>query len=219
MYLRENQKDGSSARYEEVNGLRVLGSLVGNTIFCCDFLDKKMKEAAKDSTKITSCLSDLQTMTRLFSVCTVHKMTHLFDSDVLSSPIEDLPNRYYIWESPMSIEFDAMINDFLCSITNKPQLPDHTNIISTMSTSQGGLGLQHPRSNAIAAFMMTTKRCLQFSQDGVWLGYNNLRVVLNHPITCLYSNWSTTTLQTMTTFRRYMKDMRHQSAAMVMIKM
>lgn len=143
MYLRENQKDGSSARYEEVNGLRVLGSLVGNTRFCCDFLDKKMKEAAKDSTKITSCLSDLQTMTRLFSVCTVHKMTHLFDSDVLSSPIEDLPNRYYLWESPMSIKFDAMINDFLCSITNKPQLPDHANIISTMSKRQGGLGLQH----------------------------------------------------------------------------
>ena len=109
---------------------------------------------------------------RLYSVCTVHKLTHLFSSDVLNAPTDKLPPHYYLWDSDLSEEFSKMTENMLCSITGNHSLPAHAHIIANMSIAQGGLGFQHPRANAITAYMMSTKRSLQYAQQGVWLGFN-----------------------------------------------
>jgi hypothetical protein len=50
------------------------------------------------------------------------------------------------------------------------------------------------------------KRCLQYSRDGVWLGFNRPRVPLPATITSLFDNWATSESKTMQIFRRCLPD-------------
>jgi hypothetical protein len=50
------------------------------------------------------------------------------------------------------------------------------------------------------------KHCLQYSRDGVWLGFNKPRVPLPATITRLFDNWATSESKTMKIFRRYLPD-------------
>lgn len=189
---------------EVIDGLRVLGVPVGSTTFCNAFLMKAIAKAMKDSESLLNGLDDLQTILRLFSICTVHKMTHLFSSDVASSPICDLPTNFYLWESPMTEKFTEMTNSMLSSITECNDIPDYSQIITNLSLRQGGLGLQHPRANAISSFMTSTKRCLQYTHQGVWLGFNKPRPFLPHSITSLFNEWESSDSKHWVIFRKYL---------------
>ena len=137
-------------------------------------------------------MEDVQTIVRIFSQCTVHKMTQLSGCDFYNLPLDNLPNQYYLWESDLTSQFSEMTNHVLSSITNKTSLPSHSHLIPNMSAiKQGGLGLQHPRTNTISSYMSTTKRCLQYTHQGIWLGYNKNRPILPHSIRHLYSDWET----------------------------
>lgn len=73
-----------------------------------------------------------------------------------------------------------------------------------MSVNEGGLGLQHPRTTAISSYMMSTKRSLQYAQEGVWLGMNRERPMLPTQITRLYKNWEQDEAKTWVIFRKYL---------------
>ena len=80
--------------------------------------------------------------------------------------LDDLPNNFWLWDSNLTNEFSTMTADLLANITNKHDLPAHSQLISNISINEGGLGIQNPRTNAITAYMTTTKRCLQYAHDG-----------------------------------------------------
>ena len=96
------------------------------------------------------------------------------DTDVIMANHNTLPDcyYYYFWKSPMTQAFTKMTNSLVCQLTETSELPAHAEIISSLTINQGGLCLQHPRDNVIPAFMTTMKRCLKYSTQGVWLGYN-----------------------------------------------
>jgi hypothetical protein len=125
---------------------------------------KSLDNAKSDATKIASSLENLQTTLRLYSVCTVHKLTHLFGCDVTNTPISDLPPDIHLRNSNLTEEFSQMTQDDITNITNTTSLPAHAHIIANMFINQGGLGLQHPRLHVITSFMLSTKSCLQYSQ-------------------------------------------------------
>ena len=181
--------NGERVPVEVTDGLRVLGAPIGSPTFCKTFINDILKRAINDSNKLLSSLEDVQTMVRLFSVCTVHKTTHLFSSDVFNSPIQDLPNHFYLWDSSFADNFTQMVDSFISQVTHQEKLPPHSLIISNLSINQGGLGIQHPRGNAITSYMMSSKRCLQYTHEGVWLGPNKPRPMLPNSITSLYTNW------------------------------
>jgi hypothetical protein len=54
-------------------------------------------------------------------------------------------------------KFSEMTADLIANITNQQHLPVHSQLISNISISRGGLGIQSPRTNAIIAYMSTTK--------------------------------------------------------------
>ena len=112
-----------------------------------------------------SCLKSLavqpsQTMLQMFKTCTIHKMTHLYASDVITEGVANLPNNWHLWRSKMSDEFTNMTNSFLSEVTGRSSIPDHAMLISNMSTNKGGLGLQHPRCTAIPTLVLNMKRCI-----------------------------------------------------------
>ena len=159
-----------------------------------------IRKACEASDKIIHGLDDDQTILQLFRTCTAHKMTHLFKADVLTKPFEDLPNNWNLWDSDMAQEFTMMVDNVLSTITKRDTVPDHSLLISSMSTKSGGLGIQHPRSAAIPTFVFNTRRCIQYASEGVWLGPTESLVTLPSYITDLYDNWATSTSSTFQVF-------------------
>ena len=104
----------------------------------------------------------------------------------MHTPQTDLPSNYFLWNSDMTRGFSDMTNSFIQSTISSEPLPPHAKLITSMSIKAGGLGLQHPRTCAVAQFMITTKCCLQYCHAGVWLGYNKPRPALPHTIRKLH---------------------------------
>jgi hypothetical protein len=48
------------------------------------------------------------------------------------------------------------------------------------------------------------KRCLQYAQQGVWLGLNKPRPILPTPITLLYQQWESSQNRSWLIFRKYL---------------
>jgi hypothetical protein len=53
--------------------------------------------------------------------------------------------------------------------------------------------------------MTTTKRCLQYVHQGVWLGFNKPCPLLPRTITSLYEDWESSTNRTWEIFKKYLK--------------
>jgi hypothetical protein len=137
--------DGIITPVEIVDGLRVLGAPIGSVKFCQQFLLKALSRAQSDATKLINNLEDLQTtLSRLFSTCTAHKITHLFAHDVYNTKFDELPNNFWLWNSDLTDKFSEMTADLLANITNQQDLPVYSQLISNISISQGGLGIQSP---------------------------------------------------------------------------
>jgi len=205
-YSRKPDSNKVLQPYEVTDGLRVLGAPIGSPTFCTNFLLSTLDNAQTDANKIISGLTDIQTKLRIFSTCTVHKLTHLFASDVYNSPISTLPDKWFVWNGSLNNGFTTMINSFLEHITQTSKLPIHSHLIATISTQQGGLGLQHPLRTAIPSAILSTKRCLQFATEGIWLSNNKPLVNLPPAISSLYSDWETSSLTQLVVFRKYLPD-------------
>ena len=191
---------------EEVNGLRVLGVPIGNKTYCTSFIMKIMRKAAESSEALQSALDDDQSLLQLFKICTANKMTHLFTSDVLNADDEDLPHNWNLWSSGMTEAFNSMIEDILSKLTTSNDLPTHATILSTISTANGGLGIKHPSSSAIPAFMLSTRRVIQACTEGVWISHCRPLVKLPLPIKLLFTEWKTSKVPMFSHFRRYLPE-------------
>jgi hypothetical protein len=109
--------DGIPSPVEVTDGLRVLGAPIGSARFAQEFMHKILHNAINDSQQLLDGLEDIQTMMRLFSSCTVHKITHLFGSDVFHTPLNAMPTLFYLWESTLCNSFTQMVENFICQLT------------------------------------------------------------------------------------------------------
>jgi hypothetical protein len=76
--------------------------------------------------------------------------------------------------------------------------------MANISIKEGGLGIQNPRTNAINVYMTTSKRCLQYAQEGVWLGFNKTRPQFPPAIKSLYDDWDSSKSRSWIIFRKYL---------------
>ena len=145
-------------------------------------------------------------MLRIFKTCTVHKLTHLFASDVVNTEPDALPPDWNLWSSPMSNAFSTMLNDFLSQLLGLKDLPPHAHVIATVSLSNGGLGLQHPRLAAIPSFILSTKRCIDYATNGVFLPHRPSAIHLPPSLRSLFQRWDCPDddCRTFATFHKYL---------------
>ena len=122
------------------------------------------------------------------------KLTHLFASDLYTYCSNGLPNNWFCWDGAFNGYFTVMINIILEHVTQTSDMPQHSQLIAIMSIKQGGLGLTHPMQSAIPTAIVTTKQCIQFATEGVWISDEFAPVTLPQSITRLHSNWKTSNL-------------------------
>jgi hypothetical protein len=129
-------------------------------------------------------------------------MTHLFAADVLCNSSK-LLDQWHLWNSTMTKAITAMHDKFLAGLTNRSSPPLHAHLISSMSTNKGGLGLPHPRCVAIPTLILSMKRCINYSTEGVWVGNTTKAVQLPASITSLFANYQSSTNIQLQIFNRF----------------
>ena len=72
-----------------------------------------------------------------------------------------------------------------------------------MSTNKGGLGLPHPRCVAIPTLILSMKRCINYSTEGVWVGNTTQAVKLPSSITSLFANYQSSTNNQLQIFNKF----------------
>jgi len=186
-------ENGTSVPRQVTDGLRVLGLPVGSTSFCNAFINK---QSHPHNQMLQNWYETLTTCKppSAFSACarrTKSPTSSATQNTILDWRLEELPNKFLPWDSPMTTQFGAMTFSLLAHITNANTLPPHTQLMANISINEGGLGIQTPRTNAITSYMTTSKRCLQYACDGVWLGYNKAQPQFPPAIKLLYDDWET----------------------------
>ena len=191
---------------EVVDGLRILGAPIGSFAFCNDFVLDMARRASACGKAIMDGLDDQQTIFQLFRTCTAHKLTHLFAADVVNTSEDNLPKNWHLFRSDLVASYSTMLEDFLSRVLQQPSLPPHVQVITSMSTSGGGLGFPHPRSSAIPSFVLTTRRAIQYALSGIFIGRTAPLAQLTPQLRNLYKDWQTSSSATFTRFRRYASD-------------
>ena len=158
---------------------------IGNETFCNNFILKILKSAVKCSNVILDGLESDQTILQLFKICTVHKLTRLFASDVIDNTEHNLTNNWNVWGSDMTRGFNDMTSSFKEKLTRNGTLPNHSILISSMATKAGDLSIQNPQASAIPTLILTTKCNIQYATDGIWKGDTVKHVALSPIITSL----------------------------------
>jgi hypothetical protein len=207
-FSRSRNDDGTYSPHEVTTGLRILGCPIGSNDFCKSFITKILHKARAANASIIAGLSDDQTILQLLKICTSHKMTHLFASDVISSDASSLPDSWTNWESEMVTSFTNMLDSTIAEITRQPTLPRHSSLIASLPTRHGGLGLPCPSTSAIPNFILSTKRSISYGIKGIWIGHTYPLVQLPYPIQSLYDNWRDSPLTPFTIFRKYYPALR-----------
>jgi hypothetical protein len=141
-------------------------------------------------------LEDLQNTLKLFSVCTAHKVTHLSSPAVYNTPLGELPNNYWLWDSAMTTQFSAITSNLIAHITNTTALPTHAQLMSNILINGGG--------HAITSYMKNSKRCL---------GFNKTRPQFPLAIKLLYNDWESSTNRSWTIFRKYLPTFNETAIA------
>ena len=75
-----------------------------------------------------------------------------------------------------------------------------------MGVRNGSLGFPSPRNIAIPNIVLSLRRCLKYSIEGVWIGHNHKPVRLPSHISDLYKDWETSPLKPFCIFNRYRMD-------------
>ena len=188
------------------DGIRILGSPVGSPTFCKDFISKAMTKAQAHADTSLAKLDNKQSVLQLFKFCTAHKMTHLFSADVLAATKH--PKNWNTWDSDLCSDFNAMISHMISALTNNSATPEHDILIASMSTKQGGLGIQHPRSTAIPAYFPTMKQNIQHATEGVWTCDHAPPIALPTHIKHMYQDWRSSSSYVFQPFQKYHAEFR-----------
>ena len=107
----------------------------------------------------------------------------------------------------MTSDFTVMLDSFMCNLLGINEFPSHAHTIATLSLTNGGLGLQHPRLNAIPSLVLSIKRAITYAIDGIFLPNSPTTIRLPTSITTLYDFWHEPRYPShiFTTFNKYLQ--------------
>ena len=88
----------------------------------------------------------------------------------------------------------------------KKNILEHSALIAAMTTKQGGLGIQHPRSTVISMYFLTMERNIQYATEGIWTNNHTPTITLPGHLRSLYADWENNSLPSLTAFRKYYRD-------------
>ena len=115
---------------------------------------------------LTTRVPNLQTRLRLFAQCTIQKVPHLLDAEVLHLlPLAFDVQHWEEWDGPLTARVDGHIASFLGDLTGRA-IPQASLMLSQISVANGGLGLLNASARAIPDFVLTMAMAMRHASQG-----------------------------------------------------
>ena len=201
----DSTKDGLPHEIADGDSICVLHDTpVGNTTFCKSFISKAMSKMREHSKTILDCLPSRQSMLQLYKLCVSQKMTHLFGADVLTEKKHS--RNWNTWDSVLCSDFNDTRSHYPLPLIPNKTIPELSVLLASVTTKQGGLGIQHPRSTAIPAYFLTMKRNIQCATEGIWTNHHTSTIDLPGHLRSLYRDWQDSPLPSLAPFQKYYQD-------------
>ena len=137
---------------------------------------------------------------QLYKFCALQKMTHLFGADALAQ------KRTTQGIGTRGTVICARTSNVLASLTSNKIILKHSALIASMTTKQGGLGIQHPRSTVILSYFLTMRCNIQYATEGIWASNHTQPIVLPEHLRSLHKNWQDSPLPSLTPFGKHYQD-------------
>jgi hypothetical protein len=181
----------NSTPIELTDGFRLLGSPVGSATFAQSFYDEQLREAEFEATQLSERISDLHTRLKLFSQCTINKLPHLLDSDVMHHHTPDFDNtQWYNWNGHLTQGIDNMIRSFFHKLLDIPpseEIPTYSTLIAHLNINKGGLGIINPSTRAVLNFVINMMTCRRRINQGFQINKDINPISLHTSIANLFN--------------------------------
>jgi hypothetical protein len=207
-YSITKNKDGTLSPVELTRGFQLLGTPIGSPWFAHEFFDKQLQAIRAATHSLKNSIPDLQTQMKLFLHCTIQKLPHLLDSDIMHKlPLEYDNDNWHNWNGPLTSGIGSTIHSFLqTSLETTLDLPTYSKLIAHLNTNQGGLGLLNASHRAAPDFVINMMTCKRQMAQGFIINNNILPIKLHISIPELFNTTSNTSS---TCLKRYQHLLPH----------
>ena len=188
-----------TTKAEQTNGVRLLGTSIGNKNFVIKFLTSTMTKIEDFQKRATELISDPHAQMVFFKQCIESKSAHLQMSSILSTEsITQMETN-----TPFATKSDQLAKHLLANMMHLPAnspFPEHSWLVAATPVGMGGLGLRDSTNGACISFFCSLLRSIRYATDKI-IFKDKTEVTLPSHHTNIYENWQSSTLRIFTTFR------------------
>jgi hypothetical protein len=103
--------NNKSSLVELVDGIRLFGTPIVSHSFAHEYYNKQISAVTTALNNLTKNITDIHTRIKLFTTCTIQKLPHLLDSDIMHNLPQTFDNEnWHNWNGPLTQEIDLIIN-------------------------------------------------------------------------------------------------------------
>lgn len=190
-YSNQQNHDGTTTPIELTDGFRLLGTPIGSATFARKYFDEQLEITNEEASKLTSRIIDHQTRLKLFSQCTVNKLPHLLDADIMHNHTTEFDNeQWYNWNGHLTRGIDSITQDFFAQLLNMQdtdELPTYSTLLTHLNINRGGLGIINASNRAAPDFVINMMTCRRRSTQGFQMNKDITPITLHVSITNLYN--------------------------------
>jgi len=127
---------------ELTTGFRLLGTPVGSPAFALEFFNEQLAEVKANVAALNDGITDLQTRLRIFTQCTIQKLPHLLDANIMHNLQDDFfdeNTHWWNWNGPLTEQLDAIICSFFTNLLGRKAIPTHALLIDSHLPNQRGI--------------------------------------------------------------------------------
>ncbi len=177
-----------------MSGFRLLGTPVGSPDFAHNYYNEQIETVNSAMASLTDAIQDIQTRLKLFTQCTIQKLPHLLDSDIMHNyPTSESSTSHHQWTNwygPLPHGVESMTTKFLSNLlelTPTEQLPQLAILISQLKVNRGGLGFLNASLKAAPNFVLNMMLCHRRSTKGFLINNDINPINLHESIKHLYN--------------------------------
>jgi len=130
-YSVKKNPDDTFSPVELKSGFRLLGTPIGSPHFSKEYYDEQLATVKSALQSHTTSITDLHTRLKLFSNCTIQKLPHLLDSDIMHNLPPDFNNEcWYNWNGHLTNGINNQLYHPIVPTINPRYHPTPPNILN-----------------------------------------------------------------------------------------
>ena len=194
-----------TTKAELTNGVRLLGTPIGNQNFIINFLTSTLTKIEGFQNNATELITDPHAQLLFFKQCIESKSTHLQMASLLTpESVTQITT-----ETTFALKSNQLAQQLLANVMNLPintALPEHSWLVASTPVGKGGLGIRDSTNEACISFFCSILRSIRYATDKITFK-DGTEIILPTHHKDLYADWQTSNTRIFTTFRSILNNL------------